>query len=75
MRWPWVFLRPGDVAAIAIAVALGAGFIVFAAGSPHALDRNHGFGPGWDCQRDFCVKRSPANSGGETAPANHQTVE
>jgi hypothetical protein len=67
-------VRPGDVAAIAIAVALAGGF-VFAAGSPHALDRNHGFGPEWDCQRDFCVKRSLANSGGETAPANREATE
>lgn len=74
MRWPWVFLRPGDVAVIVIAVALG-GYFVFAAGFPHVLDRNQGFGPEWDCQRDFCVKRPPANSASETAPSNHETTE
>jgi hypothetical protein len=74
MRWPWVFLRPADIAAIAIAVAIG-GYFAFAAGSPHAWDRNHGFGPGWDCQRDFCVKQPPANSVGGIVPANREATK
>jgi hypothetical protein len=74
MRWPWVFLRPGDVAAIAIAVAIG-GYFVFAAGFPHVSDRHQGFGPEWDCQKDFCVKRPPAGPAGETMPSNRETNE
>jgi hypothetical protein len=74
MRWPWVFPRPGDIAAIAIAVAIG-GYFVFAAGFPHALDRNHGFGPEWNCQRDFCVKQPPANPVDGIVPSNREATE
>jgi hypothetical protein len=74
MGWPWVFLRPGDVAAIAIAVGIG-GYFVFAFGFPHAWDRNQGFGPGWDCQRDFCVRQPPANSASGIVPANREATK
>jgi hypothetical protein len=57
-----------------MAVAIG-GYFVFAAGLPHALDRNRGFGPGWDCQRDFCVKQAPANSVSGILPTSREAAE
>jgi hypothetical protein len=73
MRWFWPSsLRPGDIAAVALAVVLG-GCLLFAFRSPLAF--NKGFGPQWDCGKAVCIQRPPADSADQASPSGHDATE
>jgi hypothetical protein len=76
MRWPWLPPSRGDIAAIAlliaICVALTFGFIKFK-GWPFP-NPNAGLGPDWDCslvgKGTVCIKQVPTGPAAKAAPSN-----
>jgi hypothetical protein len=62
----WRLWSRGDIAAIIIAVAILAAFLVLFIAFPNAGWRAHlGFGPNWDCTYPgkgdpVCIRRAPA---------------